>query len=158
VANNNGFFLRLVSRSKLVYVTAVAGLALAVGSTVAIFATVDAVLLRPLPFPESEDLVVVKGSRHDIGSVALSYPDFLDIQARSTTLESLGAFRYESFNLLGNEFPESVWGTMVSSELFDLLGVGAKVNAKGRIKTKCVFRSTYRFSKWSRNIEEPITC
>jgi hypothetical protein len=51
VANNNGFFLRLVSRSKLVYVTAVAGLALAVGSTVAIFATVDAVLLRPLPFP-----------------------------------------------------------------------------------------------------------
>lgn len=126
-ANNNGFFLRLVSRSKLVYLTAVAGLALAVGSTVAIFATVDAVLLRPLPFPESEELVVVKGSRHDIGNVALSYPDFLDIQTRSTTLESLGAFRYESFNLLGNDFPESVWGTMVSSELFGLLGVGAEL-------------------------------
>ena len=100
-------------------------LALGIGATTAIFSVVYGVLLRPLPFPEPEELVQVFGTRLDRGwaTVSLTEANFWDVRDRNRTFDELGALHGTSFSLTGFEFPERVTGARVSTGFFRALRV-----------------------------------
>ena len=99
-------------------------IALGVGATTAIFSVVDAVLLRPLPYPAQESLVKlfdVQNGR-DIG--ALSFPEFLDWRDRgSVVFESVGAYGARGEVLSGVGEAEQLQGVQASLEVPGLLGL-----------------------------------
>src|ERR1700704_6198865 len=104
---------------------AVITLALGIGANTAIFSVVNAVLLRPLPYPEADRLFVPWGSRGDTQHrTVVSYPDFVDWQAQTKTLEQVAAYNSAGTLLReGDGDPELIYGAAVSADLFPLLKV-----------------------------------
>jgi putative ABC transport system permease protein len=100
-------------------------LALGIGANTAIFSIINAVLLRPLPFTESERLVVPWGSKDDrLEASVLSYLDFVDWRAQTKTLEYLAAYQRSGGLLrLGDGEPELITGVSADADLFPLLRV-----------------------------------
>src|SRR5262245_48098611 len=74
---------------------AVVTLALGIGANTAIFSLVYAVLLRPLPYPESDRLVWVSEFRQDFGKMLISYPNFSDWRTEQRVFEYIGVYRGE---------------------------------------------------------------
>ncbi|MDX6576147.1 MAG: hypothetical protein QOE96_2100 [Blastocatellia bacterium] len=100
-------------------------LALGIGANTAIFSVVNAVLLRPLPYVEADRLFVPWGSRGDTKNhTVVSYPDFVDWQTQTKTLEQVAAYN-SSGTLLreGDGDPELIYGAAVSADLFPMLKV-----------------------------------
>ena len=99
-------------------------LALGIGANTTIFSLLDATLLRPLPYPDSEDLVQVWETveRETIERRAFSYPDFLDLRNNSESFESLAAFDMGFFTLSGRERSVRLRGEVVSHSYFETLG------------------------------------
>jgi putative ABC transport system permease protein len=104
---------------------AVATLALGIGANAAIFAVVDAALLRPLPFADPERLVAVWGLEAGSGPQRqrASYPDFQDFQRGATkSFEGFAAYRPSTFTLTAPDVePSRVEGVVASRELFPIL-------------------------------------
>lgn len=104
---------------------AVITLALGIGGTTAIFSTVNALLVRPLDFPELERIVAVwerqpsRGVQRNEASMA----NYLDWKAQNQSFEHLGLFRWWSTNLTGLDTPERVQGFLVSANFLDVVGV-----------------------------------
>ena len=103
-------------------------LALGIGANAAIFSIVNAVLLRPLPYPSPERLVFVFGTPTDGDSAKVgrssSYPDFADIRARSRSFAQLAAFSVRQTTVTGKQFePGIVSGAPITASLFPMLGV-----------------------------------
>jgi putative ABC transport system permease protein len=98
---------------------AVLTLALGIGANTAMFSVINAVLLRPLPFPEPERLMFVEA--RGIGNFAA--PDFRDLATQNRSFEQLGAYREATFNLSGGSEPERVDGARVSASLLPALAV-----------------------------------
>ncbi len=100
---------------------AVVTLALGIGANTAIFSIVNAVLLRPFPYPAPERLVILG---EYISSESVSYPNFVDWRAQHTVFDGISAVRgNESFNFTGSGEPERLQGRLVSAEFFSTLGV-----------------------------------
>ena len=99
-------------------------LALGVGGATAIFAAVDAVLLRPLPHPASERLVMVWRLLPSIGwdRGPVSYPDYIDLRDRVSSLSHLAAFTNAGATLHGEGDVERLFGATVTGNLFRTLG------------------------------------
>jgi putative ABC transport system permease protein len=99
-------------------------MAAGIGSTTAIFSAVDAVLLRPLPYPEPDRLVAVHSThaKRGLSAEAVSYPDVVDWRAQSRSFAALSAYR-SSGAIIGGPQPEYVIAARVTPELFDVLGV-----------------------------------
>ncbi len=118
------FALRQLRKSPGFTCVALLTLSLGIGATTALFSVVDAVILKPLPFPTASRLVVVESvilANSRIGGA--SYLDFLDWRARSHSLEGMAAFRTGDYTLIGAHDPEHLQGAGVSAQLFSLLGV-----------------------------------
>jgi putative ABC transport system permease protein len=120
--------VRGLRRGGAVTALALVTLALGIGVTSAFFSLVHAVLLKPLPYPEPDRLVLVwEGSTGDRGSVSAG--NFADWAATSVSedgarsFEALAALQGGSFNLAGDELPEQVSGTYATAGLFPVLGV-----------------------------------
>src|SRR5262245_56830340 len=109
-------------------------LALGIGANTAIFSVVDAVLLRPLPFREAGQLMMLGtvDAREGDGLRSVSYPNFVDWRAQSGSFERLAAFRVRSFALTGSGAPERLNGVVASAELFALLGVSPSLGRSVR--------------------------
>ena len=107
-------------------------LALGIGATTAIFSVVDAVLLRPLPWPDGERIVAVFETRGTDRYSGVAYPDFLDWRAQNTTFEELGVLRGQSINLTGTDVPDRLTGHFVTAGMFRVLGASA---LQGRLFT-----------------------
>ncbi len=106
---------------------AVLTLALGIGANTAIFSVVNALLLKPLPFPNSQQLVAFgsvntheKFSDSDLTS--MSFPDFFDFREQNRTLTSAAAYRDQSFAITGDEGASSIRGIKATAEYFDVLG------------------------------------
>ena len=113
-------------RSQPAFTTAVVlMLALGIGATTAIFSVVHSVLVKPLPFPEPDQLVQVWGSRPDRGwtTVTLTEANFWDLRDRNHTLQEFGAYHGASFSLTGFALPERVSAGQVTVGFFKSLGV-----------------------------------
>jgi putative ABC transport system permease protein len=105
-------------------------LALGIGANTAIFSVVNGVLLRPLPFRESERLVLAwnKGAEAAGGDrTPLAVADLLDWRDQNKTFESIGAFQYATLNYTGSDVPEQVSAVNATSNLLNVLGVGVQL-------------------------------
>ncbi len=104
---------------------AVLTLALGIGANTAIFSVVNGVLLRPLPFAESDRLVRVYEKRLKLGRLRnpVSAPDFFDWRSQNQVFEEIAAYTEWNTNLTGGEEPERVAGTVSTAALFSVLGV-----------------------------------
>jgi putative ABC transport system permease protein len=113
-------------------IVAVLTLGLGIGANTAIFSVVNAVLLKPLPFPAPDELIAVgvidtrqKATQTELGS--FSYPDFFDYRDQNRTLQNIAVYRDRSFALTGEEGASSVRGIKSSAEYFDVLGIKPKI-------------------------------
>jgi putative ABC transport system permease protein len=105
---------------------AIVTLAIGIGANTAFFTIVDAVLLRPLPYPEPDRLVRVHETRVRDGLLqnAASVPNLLDWQQQSTAFEGMAAYRLRSLNVSGLGEPRYVDGARATPNFFQVLGVG----------------------------------
>ena len=124
LAHDLRFALRQLSRSPGFTFVALLTLALGIGATSAIFSVVDAVMLKPLPFPNSSRLIRVGSMLAATGTGGIaSYPDFLDLSARNHSFDAMAAVRTGDFTLIGPSEPVHLQGAAVSAQLFSVLGV-----------------------------------
>jgi putative ABC transport system permease protein len=113
---------RALQRAPGFTAVAVLTLALGIGGTTAIFSAVDAVLLRPLPFPDSDRLVFVWARSEGSGQMAASWPEFVDWRTQARSFSEMAVLRGQSVNLSGSGEPERLIGAFVTARLFPLLG------------------------------------
>src|SRR5438132_3100071 len=103
---------------------AVVTLALGIGANTAIFSLVNTVLLRPLPVLHPEQLVEVYGTLHNGADYTIqSYLNYKDYRERNQVFSGLIAYRIVVASLSHHGNNERVWGTVVSWNYFDVLGV-----------------------------------
>ena len=117
--------LRMLAKNPGFAAVAALTLALGIGGTAVVFSLLDAVLLRPLPYPHSERLFrlfPVEGKRK-AGVEAASYAGFRDWQRQTRTFESLAGYQGVSLNLTGTAEPERLEASTVTSGFFATLGV-----------------------------------
>ena len=103
--------------------TAILTVALGTGASIALFAFVDAALLKPLPYRDPTRLVGVFEAIALFPQSNLSYPDYLDWKKMNTTLDSLEVFNQNGFRLSTDAGARPVRGTRVSDGFFRTLGV-----------------------------------
>jgi putative ABC transport system permease protein len=84
---------------------------------------VYAVLLRPLPYAEQDRLVTLSEWSQQVPGMSISYPNFLDWQARQKCFSSISVARGQSFNYVGTNETERIVGAMATHDLFAALGV-----------------------------------
>jgi putative ABC transport system permease protein len=112
---------------------AVVTLALGIGGNAAIFSIIDTVLLRALPYPRADRLMMIWEHSDEVqqrigfDTLPSSPGDVTDFRRRNRTFTSLGWVRSERFNLTGGGDPERLTGVRVSTDFFDVLGVHAAV-------------------------------
>ncbi len=114
---------RLLVRSPSFTVIAAATLALGIGANTAIFSVVNAVLLKPLPYPHPEQLLRIRESSPQFGTMSVAYPNFLDWRSDNRTLQGIAASRHSELTLSGSGEPERLSTMMVSASYFDVLGI-----------------------------------
>jgi putative ABC transport system permease protein len=117
------FAFRMLRKNPGFTAIAVLTLALGIGANTAIFSVVYAVLLEPLPFKDPASLVTVNETTPRVGSVSVSYPNFLDWRAACHTFSQMSAVHQGSFNLSGVSQPESINGDAVSPNFLSMMGI-----------------------------------
>jgi predicted permease len=128
--------LRMVRRNPGFSAIAVFTLALGIGANTAIFSIVNGVLLKPLPYPEPQEIVKVWGYAENLGlpkdQIWFSAPEFVQLQQFNKSLTAVAAMTDASFNITANGGPERVEGAQVTPAMFSILGVRP---AAGRVFT-----------------------
>ena len=99
--------------------------ALSIGGLTIIFSLVNAVLLRPLPYPESDRLMSLMEADKvtPVGGYSVAAPNFFDWEQQATSFESMALYEYLGYNISGDGEPEQVQGLRTTHKLFDVLGV-----------------------------------
>ncbi|HSJ15836.1 MAG TPA: ABC transporter permease [Longimicrobiales bacterium] len=116
------FALRQLRRAPAFAVIVIATLAIGIGANTAIFSVVNALLLRPLPYPASEQLVSLAGEYRDRGNQwSVSYPNARDWRAQNRTLSEAAWYTGSGYSLVGGERPERIEGVRASWSLFPTL-------------------------------------
>ncbi len=119
------YALRNLLRRPTFTLIAVVTLALGIGANTAIFSAINALLLKPLPFPELDRVVAVwdklpsRGVMHNEVAVA----NYLDWQSQTQSFEQLGLYRWWSANLTGIDPPERIQGFLVTANFLDVTGI-----------------------------------
>ena len=120
------YALRMLRKSPGFTAVAVLTLALGIGANTAIFSVVNTVLLRPLPFKNSSQLVNLwsRSTLFDFPDLGSSLPDIADVRQQNTVFSHIAAYHWVSeMALTGNGNPQQVVGAQVSAEFFPLLGL-----------------------------------
>jgi predicted permease len=115
--------IRTLLKSPGFTLVAVIALALGIGANTAMFGIVNAVLLRPVPYPQPDRLLKLYSSGRGFDRGSVSYPNFLDWQRSSRSFQEMAAYRTDNFNLTGQANPERLRGAMASARVFAVLGV-----------------------------------
>src|SRR5580700_8121084 len=117
------FGLRVLRQAPGVALIAVLSLAIGIGANTAVFSVVNAVVLNPLPYHESDRLMSLFTERHNFHKASISFPNFLDWQRMNRSFSAIAAYRSTGYNLIGQGEPERVHGEMISAGFFGILGV-----------------------------------
>ena len=126
LARDVRYAVRSVKRSPGFAATAVLTLALGIGANSAIFAFVDAALVRPLPYPQADRLVMVWGRTATAARGRVAPADIADWNARTRTFQAVGGFRTNVGGMVladTDGTTETVPRQWVTAEIFDALGV-----------------------------------
>ena len=131
------FVIRQLMKAPGFAVTAVLMLAFGIGATTAIFSIVEGVLLRPLPFPESDRLMVLADCLQgaSIGGnceAGVTVPDIKAYTRETHSFTALGGYQYAGFELSGNGEPAQVSAARLTAGVFNALGVAPQL---GRVFT-----------------------
>src|SRR2546421_7462211 len=121
------YAVRTLAKSPGFTAVAVLTLATGIGANTAIFSAVNAVLLRPLPYPQSERLVEVTSTAREPIGFSISYPDLLDLRGLTRDFTGVAAYSTQRYNLTGAGDPREVQAAFVTADLFDVLGVHPRV-------------------------------
>ncbi|MEO5957759.1 MAG: ABC transporter permease [Opitutaceae bacterium] len=124
------FALRSLAKSPGFAFVAVLTLALGIGANTAIFSFFNGILLRPLPYDDPERAVLIKRGERGFGEimgegVGLNAADFVDLQAHAKTLSAVTAFTSDVATLTGHGAPDLLFGAIVTSDFFTVLGAHA---------------------------------
>src|SRR5215203_2216113 len=117
------YAIRMMAKRPGFTLIAALTLALGIGANTAIFSAVNAVLLKPLPFPESGQLVDLSETFKPSGYGSVSVPTLEDWKNQSTVFAGVSAYFFTSFNLEGGDTPQRIPGLNVGANYFDVLGV-----------------------------------
>jgi predicted permease len=125
--NDIRYGLRQLIKHPAFTIVAVLTLALGIGANTAIFSVVNAVLLKPLPFPAADQLLAIgmtdTRQKGETNLNSLSYPDFFDFRDQNRTLASSAVYRDRAFALTSEEGATSLRGVKASAEFLDVLGI-----------------------------------
>lgn len=118
------YHLRAMLRNPGFFAVAILTLGVAIGATTAIFSILNALLFRPYPYPDPEQLAIVRAvnPQLDVDNASVSFVDFTDFREQSETFQDLAAIRTMEMNLGGVDDPERVKSAEATAGLFDLLG------------------------------------
>jgi putative ABC transport system permease protein len=116
---------RMLLKNPGISIIVVIALALGIGANSAIFSVVNAVLLRPLPYDQSERLVFLNEQSPVLDEMSISYPNFSDWRAQTQTFENIGVYNTGSYNLTGMGEAERIITGQMSADLFTVLRVKA---------------------------------
>jgi putative ABC transport system permease protein len=120
-----GYALRMLRKNFWFSAIAILTLALGIGANAAIFSVVRAVLLRPLPYPNPQQLIFIRQQEKKIGveDLAFSVKEIEDYRAQNRTLAGLVEYHAMSFTLFGHGDPDRVRTGVVSANYFDVFGI-----------------------------------
>jgi putative ABC transport system permease protein len=131
ICQDTRFALRMLRRQRAFATIAVLTLAVGIGANIAIITVGDAVLLRPLPYPDADRLVAVRyspvSSTSDTGLASVL--DLAEWQARATSFEAIAGYRMRTIDLTGGASSERLRGLWVTSDFFKVFGL---TNLRGR--------------------------
>ena len=115
--------VRMLLKNPAVTIIVIIALALGIGANTAIFSVVNAVLIRPLPYAESERLVFLNEKSPVLDEMSVSYPNFSDWREQNHSFEKMGVYNRASYNLTGAGEAERIVTGQVSADLFSVLRV-----------------------------------
>jgi putative ABC transport system permease protein len=126
--NDLRFALRQLRKSPGFTFVAVLTLALGIGANTAIFSVINAVLLKPLPFPHPNQLVAFAGhDKRDLNQTGplstLSFPEFFDVRARNRSFAQLAGYRDKGFAFSNGAEVQYLRGQRVTGNFFATLGI-----------------------------------
>ena len=124
--NDLRFGARMLLKRKGFTAVAVLTLALGIGANTGVFSVVNAVLLRALPFADSDQLVMIWETQPEVRGPVGTYQDFLDWRAEAQSFQGISAFsnkRYGKAELSGHRETIDAQGMLISTDLFPLLGL-----------------------------------
>src|ERR1051325_1621276 len=127
--NQIRFAFRQLIKNPAFSTVAVLTLALGIGANTAIFSIVNAVLLRPLPYPDADRIMVLNESSGPGQDSSVALPDYFDWQKENTAFEHLACTHKESRNLSGisGRDPERVSCASVTRNFFNIVGMNAEI-------------------------------
>jgi putative ABC transport system permease protein len=114
--------IRLLLKSPGFTITAVLILGLGVGANTAIFSLINGVLLKPLPYPQSDRLVRIYQPTQDVPQMNMAYSDYVDFKAGQHTLQDLTLIGADDFQITGDAEPERLDGAYVTGNFFAVMG------------------------------------
>jgi predicted permease len=117
------YAIRMLLKSPGFTAVAVTTLALGISANTALFTVVNGVLLNPLPYPHSDQLVAVYATTPGVDRGPATYLNFLDWQRQTQTFSSLAIYRGQDYNVTGSGEAERLSGYMISAGFFSTLGV-----------------------------------
>src|SRR5262249_37278982 len=123
VAGDVRYALRGLRRNPGFTAVVMLTLALGIGGTTATFRVVDAVMLRPYPYPEIDRIVTLLETTRAGQQMSIAWQNFQDWRAQNEVFESLGLYRGMVINLTGGDRPERLVAAMASADLFEAGGV-----------------------------------
>jgi predicted permease len=117
------YAIRMFLKSPGFAAIAVLTLALGIGANTVLFSVVNGVLLNPLPYRHSEQLVAVYGKAPGFDQGPVAYLNFLDWQQQAQTFSSMDVYRNQDYNFTGRSEGQRLSGYMISAGFFSTLGV-----------------------------------
>src|SRR5690349_21635971 len=124
------YAFRLLVKNPSVTIVAIFALALGIGANTAIFSVVNAVLLRPLPYPDADKLIVLRERSNAFECGSVGYMNWLDWHAGQKSLTELALVRRESVNFsrgAGVGAPKRLRGVRASSGFLSVLGLTPRI-------------------------------
>ena len=126
------FAIRGLLRRPAFTIVAALTLALGIGANTAIFSVVNALLIRPLPYPDADRMVMIFGTQGTQGQQGVVFADYVEWRAQNRSFSDMGVFRGQSVNLTGGDTPDRLFGMFVSASFMRLIGATAE---RGRVFT-----------------------
>jgi putative ABC transport system permease protein len=121
--------VRVLLKNRSFTAVAVFALALGIGANSAIFSVVNSVVLRPLPYKDSERLVTIYSSLLQPGleKIVVSAPELADFREQNNSFDEVAAYDFQGVNVTGGDEPERIRAALLSPNLLPLLGIDSLI-------------------------------